>query len=645
MELYLNGQQIELSEDAEAVLLSFSSSSILNFGEVTGANSATFSIPPTATNIQILGPLNLPGFTKVTPYKKIDALVVSNSQTVFEGYAVIKNAGVNFEANLFGTNSNWIDRIKGVPLRSLDFGISIENTITDFYNYRNSNWEDGQLVPLANYGPMDFWIFPTLPFYFLRPAYYLKFVLQKIFEFAGVTPTGNFWTWPDLEKRILPISFPFVQADPAELLTVGYGVLNSPFVFDFYSDDTGEISWPVTMNSYGENFTYVDIDGFDSAQYNSTNTNVSIDASITLVIDEFVTALRFYALNGGERVLQKEVSGLVGPAEITINLNAENVPILANDPIYFYFEIVNAEATVTQIKKFNATVQNRNSVARGGEIRPEFNLPDLKIDEFLRDLAGRYGLVFSQSPANPGVLKIDFFEEVLNKPAAKDWSPFVNYAEAIPVEFRFGEYFRKNKFLSARAENEVLLYEKQLAGIYDGEFEVLDETLPDEGTIFESIFAPVLTRGAGWAPPLWDVNNWGTIQTLKATTNEDGSQTTIEEVETPPRLCVIQPADEFRVSSDAVGTSYVDISDGYLIETGEENLSFLSVDFFEKFRQTLDAAEVFTVPARLPFDEISNLDFTEPIYISNLGGKFFLNSIEEFDPSTGFCTLSILKIP
>jgi hypothetical protein len=260
-------------------------------------------------------------------------------------------------------------------------------------------------------------------------------------------------------------------------------------------------------------------------------------------------------------------------------------------------------------------------------------------------LAGRYGLVFSQTPANPGVLKIDFFEEVLNKPAAKDWTPFVNYADAIPVEFRFGEYFRKNKFLSARAENEVLLYEKQLAGIYDGEFEVLDETLPDEGTIFESIFAPVLTRGAGWAPPLWDVNNWGTIQTLKAPINEDGSQTTIEEVETPPRLCVVQPADEFRVSSDALGSSYVDISDGYLIETGEENLSFLAAEYFAKFKQTLDAAELFTVPARLPFDEISNLDFTEPIYISNLGGKFFLNSIEEFDPSTGFCTLSILKIP
>ena len=643
MELYLNGQQIELSEDAEAVLLSFSSSSILNFGEVTGATSATFSIPPTATNIQILGPLNLPGFTKITPYKKIDALVVSNSQTVFEGYAVIKNAGVNFEANLFGTNSNWIDRVKDVPLRSLDYGISIENTISDFYDYRNSNWEDGQIVPLANYGPMDFWIFPTLPFYFLRPAYYLKFVLQKIFEFAGVTPTGNFWEWPGLVERILPISTPFVQADPAELLTTGYGVLNSPFIFDFYSD-LGGTSWPVVMNSWGENFTEEEIDGFTSGKYSATNTNVSIDATLTLQINASVTSLRFYVLSD-DIVLQKTVSGLVGPAEITLTLNSENVPILANTPLYFYFEVVNPGGTVTQIKKFNATVQNRNAIARGGEIRPEFNLPDLKIDEFLRDLAGRYGLVFSQSPANPTVLKIDFFEEVLNKPATKDWTPFVNYAEAIPVEFRFGEYFRKNKFLSARAENEVLLYEKQLAGIYDGEFEVLDETLPDEGTVFESIFAPVLTRAAGWAPPLFDVNNWGTIQTLKAPIDEDGSQNTIEEVETPPRLCLALASETFRLSSDALGSSYVDISDGFYIATAQELLSNLVSQYYQKFKQTLDAAEVFTVPARLPFDEISNLDFTEPIYISNLGGKFFLNSIEEFDPSTGFCTLSILKIP
>ena len=139
MDLYLNGQRIELSEDAENVLLNFQASSFVNFGEVTGANSATFSIPPTENNVQILGPLHLPGFQKTMPYQKIDALVFSKGLKVLEGFAVIKSGAETFEANLFGTNSNWIDRIKDVPLRSLDYGIEMEFSISDFYDFRNTD--------------------------------------------------------------------------------------------------------------------------------------------------------------------------------------------------------------------------------------------------------------------------------------------------------------------------------------------------------------------------------------------------------------------------------------------------------------------------------------------------------------------------
>ena len=647
MDLYLNGQRIELSEDAENVLLNFQASSFVNFGEVTGANSATFSIPPTENNVQILGPLHLPGFQKTTPYQKIDALIFSKGLKVLEGFAIIKSGSETFEANLFGTNSNWIDRIKDVPLRSLDYGIEMEFSISDFFDFRNTDFTAGQVVPVANYGWTDFWIFPTLPFYFLRPVYYTKFVLSKIFEFAGVTPSGTFWEWPGLAERILPITSPFIETDPAEVLIGGTASLSAEVEDDFYSEFGGN-SFPVPIDVYSDQFTEISTSWpYNSAEYNTTQANVSIDATIVLLIDEFCTSVTFEILDTfSGPVASKMVSGLTGPAEISLSINVEMTFVSANSNLQFNFYINNAGGGVDAVKSFNVTIQNRNSIAFGGLIKPEFNLPNIKINDFVSDLAIRYGLVFSQSPANPTELKIDFIEDVLNRPATKNWSAFVNYSNAIPVEFKFGEYFKKNFFKTAPAENETLLFEKQKAGIYDGNFEIIDQTLEDEGTIFESIFAPILTRASNFPPQLATVNEWGTIQTLKATIPDDYAKLQIEENETPPRLgMVLNYETEFRLSSDAVGTSFVDISDGKFIASANENLSNIVAQRYAKFKICLDAAELYSAPAIIPEDEISNLNFTEPIFVSGLNGKFFLNSLTEYNAETGEAILSLLKIP
>lgn len=220
MEIFIEGKRLDVAKD-EPSLLTFQLDDIKDFSSRNSTFSKTIVLPGTANNNYLLGsifnvnvqnPYNSESDNVATNFNAsvgADCLIFQDRLQVFKGTlrileVVIDNGQIEYEVSVFGELGGLVAALGNNKLEDLDF--SDYDHIWNVTNITGS-WENvtggGYYYPLIDYGgvstdKIDYDIRA------LRPAFYVKEYLDKIFENAGYSYSSDLFNTSRFKSLIIP---------------------------------------------------------------------------------------------------------------------------------------------------------------------------------------------------------------------------------------------------------------------------------------------------------------------------------------------------------------------------------------------------------------------------------------------------------
>ena len=271
------------------------------------------------------------------------------------------------------------------------------------------------------------------------------------------------------------------------------------------------------------------------------------------------------------------------------------------------------------------TLASNDSVPNGGYFPIAYNLPNIKIVDFVKFLAavtGTYPLQMSRD----GVVEFVPLSTVWdNKGRAMDWTGRViaqgNENKPKAINFRMEGYARHNRY-KWKADDTVL-------GDYDGDLTINDETLEAERTVFEFPFAAT----DGDNVPMYTVPD-------VSLSEKDGHFGGRGE------------NDAKTTGTEARGPSYRACKDRILrLKKGDDGKAMAVFDIYmqeilnEKYRHVKDSLrnmKVITETVRVRDLELVDFDETRPVYLAQYGSYFAITEIRADEK--GYAKVTMFKL-
>ena len=281
-ELIAGTTVLDLKDDIP-VSLNFVIANIKDPSKRDGSFSKTVKLPGTGTNnkfFEHIYDVNVATRT-FNPMVKTDCYVLQESIEVFRGYLrlleieieqVNDDQLITYSVAIFGDNKELFGAIGDDKLEDLD--LSVYDHVYNRVN-QHTSWSAalgaGYFYPLIDYGYNNF-LTNSFAVEHLRPAFYAKTYLDKIFSVAGKTYTSAFLTSTFFKRWFIPHNGDKFTMDPANLAQ-----------YECYVGDTG-LSTEQTKNlSVTLNNDWWSGDAFASTssaytmKYNDDTTNPFID--------------------------------------------------------------------------------------------------------------------------------------------------------------------------------------------------------------------------------------------------------------------------------------------------------------------------------------------------------------------------------
>jgi len=432
------------------IAMTFSIQNIEDFTSLRGSSSKTITLPNTPTNQQCFGfAYNIQSFMGgFTPNKKIRAAMWDDGVQVFSGVlqllSMAKTRGkVTYEVGLFTDEVNLYKSLEGKLLTDLNVSgynhTTTSGIVTDTWAsgglgsgyvyglFDDFGWGDAN----PNYNSFSFTIF----WWLLKPSFYVKTLVDKIFEESGFSYSSNFFNSTEFKRLVIPYAGS-KQADDlsAKNFYVGstgtVSVNADGIVYSFMPDDqqpfypqndgywlvTGSPAYSVfyapSVTTWNFNFT-LDI----------TNDS-GVDAGFEAFIAGYPPAgnLLFYRPIGQWFVLNGET--------IEVNFAINNIQMPANLECFFAVKFVDINGDpitsgihVNSSKLLGYCLQDSFSVLLKNMKRA---LPaNIKQTDLLSDLQKMFNLLIMPSPSNPKLLVIEPWASFYNENAI-DWTSKVD---------------------------------------------------------------------------------------------------------------------------------------------------------------------------------------------------------------------------
>jgi hypothetical protein len=187
-------------------------------------HTKTFTIPGTKKNHQIFSHIQTEGFEAwmYDPNFKLDAQILVNGNQYFNGYLQLNDLVKDDSDNIVGYNIT-------IYQKFTDFYNNINEKLVDLidvseydhdYTYKNivGSWEkfiiksykqasfslgDGYVYPYDWKGQSDFRYYSIND---MKPAFYVKTLIDRIFKSQGITYQSNFFNGEYFRKLIIPYS-------------------------------------------------------------------------------------------------------------------------------------------------------------------------------------------------------------------------------------------------------------------------------------------------------------------------------------------------------------------------------------------------------------------------------------------------------
>jgi hypothetical protein len=675
--LTADGYRVRLDLDDETQLLvSYQANDRTKTDTIQSDFSAEFSAPGTAHNQRLLKHAAASQPVVGSAYVRVPCVLTSGGvETLPKALLYIKGYKEGrYQLQIFAGNKRFVEQLGDKKLADLDL------------NRFNHYWTPDEVLARL---PYDFWKqngygyevydrgkpldLQALDPYSLYPACSGELVFQQIIADAGFT-ADSLLAEPLAQQLTVPTANPYEYSQDyrdARQLTAGYAYDSTladteyhhrsafgeeKLVFPFterkpyhlpdpagatyfagaYTADTLgfyniQASVPtflgINKNSIGSircKFQLkvnglVQFDGFGSDGHDEIETDETVTHT-------FTPKLTHYFLKPGDKVELFWNGDELGPAPSGTHWNIG--PYGAQVPLK------NGLALAADLK---FTCDLLADFPPGGLVRLQDWLPDVKQLDYVKAYMGLFGLTIQTDPYNDHLRLAPGSKLLTNVPRAKNWSA-KRSSYALPgrlpereLAFRFGSFGQKN-YLKWTEDDNVK------PGYGDGTITVADEVLESEYDMAKLPFAA--TEASPDVPGLLRILNFEaqdlaaspiTYSTIEAkprlTLRSADNQLDCQLITTPqhgkPGDGDYTPAVLTAVSTTAAYFAGVDVS--LLLD------STVLTTYWADLRAMLDGARYLTEYYRLTPQDVAELNFSVPIWDSQLGDYFAVSVVGEYD--------------
>jgi hypothetical protein len=632
----------------EILAQSFGVNTIGDLSSRQSGFSNDFVIPLTASNRQILDyPENInSGSTK--PYEKVECELFDGGVSIATGY--LKYQIVNsttLQASFFSDNANWFTLIKDKKLTDLD--LSDYDHTWNYFTIAaaiNSDKSSGYTYPLIDYGYFStndtMYVFSEEMF----PAMFAHTLFKQCFFDIGWKVDGELIYHPLFKRMIVPF------CAPAFRHSIAY----------------------VNENSFTE--------AKDIAQAFSTNT--------TLSWDNIDTDIAIPATGKYNVVVYLEITGSVVPTDtLNFRINGtnyqtlggitttgvfrwviENVDLQAADDLSVRY-VIGGGSSVTVTTNSFVEITMLPDITRGGELQMASLMPDMSQADFLNYFCFAFGAI-PQANAMSKTVTFTLFNSIKDNIAnALDWSNKIDMGSTRQVNFTelLDSYAKKSiiTYSEDSDDTELKTYQNETGVMFgQGEFNIDNDHLQGIETIYESPFTPMINinsfANTMYIPQIKFVVNG--VRSIKPSPKiailSENIDVEVLSANQYNELRIFNDPDEYETDyADCTAipfcwfakTSFIDEVDALTDSLAFDQILFptaigdpLIDRFLADYESILNNMKYLSASVHLTDVDISNLDFSVPVYIDAYKAYFYISKINNYQGSRQVTEVELVKI-
>jgi hypothetical protein len=672
-QVYVNGERLDLDDETK-LLPTFQANDRGKPDTIQSDYSPEFSVPGTQRNHRLLGHGSSAQATAGIPYKRLPAVLVSSEvETMPLALLYIKGyQGGRYQLQLFAGFRRFVEALGDKKLSELDLSrlnhLWVTSNIAGALSY--SYWEThgwgyevierGKEMNLAELNPYD-----------LYPSVAVWLVWEQMLAEAGYTAT-DLKAEPIFPALNLPTAQPYTFPEPyrtARGLAAGWSYQEGGYLR--HTSEFGPTTFPF---NYTAERPYIapTAASFVASRYVADDRgyyDLSASLEVFFGCQELLpgeVSMKISILVNGTSVGDVGEQREGKPIHTTLTAKASRVLLVTGDVVEVVYQgdewssfgfdptdpfwVVGLyrdpwflishpyNPSITHIDTANKfTITMLEEFPESGMVKLSDWLPDMKQLDFFKSIVQLLGLTVQADPYEPHLYFSTGGRVLANTTRAKDWTAKRD-APLAPLglpdrntAYRFGEYAQRNLFQWREDEG-------VSPGFGEGALLVDDETLDAETTLVEMPYAasepspvlPALLRIRGWrrrdpnpaAPAEYDSLSPEPRLVLRPA----GPALSVGLVTNPHREADVAPI----IMPLTTTTSYfADAGAAFDLNAARTILP----QFWPDLAAALKEARQLTEYYRLTPEDITELDFSIPIYDGSLGDYFLVSSIGEYDAS------------
>lgn len=644
--LIINGNIIDLSESSE-IAVTYQANDIGSLQNRQGTFTNNFKIIQNDHNVSVFGFSHLMTSASSIPYSRLNCTYIENGvEIISDGYGILKDSSNNF-FTLQIVSGN-IDLSKSIGDKLV--GEFYSNDTVYKWNTENAfNSLDGSryyIYPLIDWrADLDtfFNTSPVADVSNMLPAIKIPDLFSRIESDLGFSFVGPYLE-SDEHKTMILTPDEFTRSDES------VNALKAKAIFDPGPWDVtiiGNIPIPEdsginyvrvypTQNNFETGFS---LNNFSVTENAIGSLSLSDNLSISWQKDEIPGSFYnsqsrdFYIVSriirGSDGQILAEITSEVWTGELNdpnstfyITFETGNILFEAGDFYYCAHDFVIQAHTnidsrmfvMSEYCKFEYTPTSIIAIGSNLDFKDIFRM---KTKDVLFDILNLRGVII-QTDTYKKEVQFNYFQDIVdNIPSALDWSDKVDI-RSNNLSFRFGDYAQKNWFKFK--ENESVP-----KGLGDYFFNISNENIEAEKTIIQ-------------------LNHSATEQKNKYLGYN------IPEIKAFDSAAKWLKPGYRLLNLEKQNTSFsVQFSDGTTTQTTSSNIPFARFigfdktipEFYPALISILDNTKALKLPLHLSEDDVSEIDFTIPIYLHiperSIDGYFYLNKIENFTSGLTLC--------
>ncbi len=634
-----------LDMDSSIIAQTYAVNEIGNLKTRQGGFSNDFTIPLTARNQGILGVPGDINSASRNPYTKVAATLFDNGAPVAFGplkFQIFNDT--TLQASFFADNSEWYSAIKDKLLSDLD--LSEFDHVWNAANIDDSSLTtpntSGFIYPLIDYGEFATEATLTATVTQLYPAMFVHSVITRILFEAGWKIEGELVDHPVYNKMIMP----FANAD----LVHSDSFLDDNFQLLLKNADQ--------LMSLGGDF-FVEWD--TASDLVVTPAGGVYDFNFTVVVDTIgatVPVIDFYR----DSILIINLGTL--PADGTFSFLVPNITMAAGGDIQVKIDDSPTDTTVCRAAGTFIEVTLHGEIIENSTIEMSRIVPTkMKQSDLIRYIFFIFGVV-AQANTNSRTIKANLFNSIkANLDNAVDWSDKLDISKT--KEVNFTQLLDKYKSVSVLDykdddnDNELKAYEVETGETFgQGQFDIDNDHIQGLDIIFEAPFSPMI-----------NINSFNNEMYIPQIRWLDSAG--VKEVNPEPKIALIETGLDVDLLSRQVASTFSYggnvastipfcwfVKTDYTTETNlfNDSLAFDQVAFpnangepmkdrfLKDYEDILNSMKYLKAFFHLTEVDISELDFTLPVFIEFYKAYFYISKIPNFVGSKGTTEAELTKI-